>query len=91
MLWRFWSLWAFLLLAEKDVITRMEPQKGGICQTLWTLQLLDLQQGPVRRIDEVYRSVDYSAPLLPPFLTFSDEMEPLMPMPGQNYKSFGMR
>eukprot|EP00200_Dunaliella_tertiolecta_P006484 CAMPEP_0202342542 /NCGR_PEP_ID=MMETSP1126-20121109/3063_1 /ASSEMBLY_ACC=CAM_ASM_000457 /TAXON_ID=3047 /ORGANISM="Dunaliella tertiolecta, Strain CCMP1320" /LENGTH=1296 /DNA_ID=CAMNT_0048933515 /DNA_START=311 /DNA_END=4201 /DNA_ORIENTATION=- len=43
------------------------------------------------RIDDVYDGVDYSAPLLPPSLELSDELEPVLAHPRQSYKAKGMR
>eukprot|EP00983_Pelagomonas_calceolata_P077557 1153917-Pelagomonas_calceolata.AAC.5 len=43
------------------------------------------------RIDEVYGGVDYSAPLLPPFLELSDQLEPVNVNGIQSFKAAGMR
>eukprot|EP00983_Pelagomonas_calceolata_P130755 1161712-Pelagomonas_calceolata.AAC.9 len=43
------------------------------------------------RIDEAYEGVDYSAPLLPPFLELSDELQPVNIKQGQSFKAAGMR
>eukprot|EP00983_Pelagomonas_calceolata_P108496 1159464-Pelagomonas_calceolata.AAC.12 len=43
------------------------------------------------RIDDVYNGVDYSAPLLPPSLELSDELQTVFVRPRQSFKANGMR
>eukprot|EP00200_Dunaliella_tertiolecta_P016199 CAMPEP_0202420912 /NCGR_PEP_ID=MMETSP1128-20130828/50064_1 /ASSEMBLY_ACC=CAM_ASM_000463 /TAXON_ID=3047 /ORGANISM="Dunaliella tertiolecta, Strain CCMP1320" /LENGTH=971 /DNA_ID=CAMNT_0049028911 /DNA_START=73 /DNA_END=2985 /DNA_ORIENTATION=- len=45
----------------------------------------------VLRIDKVYQGVNYSAPLLPPFLELSDELEPVRVYPRQSFRASGFR
>eukprot|EP00967_Tisochrysis_lutea_P145743 scaffold274026_cov17-Tisochrysis_lutea.AAC.1 len=60
--------------------------------TVCSLQVQQLSDANgTLRIDEVYEGVDYSAPLLPPFLELSDELEPVTVKLKQSFKAAGMR
>ncbi|KAF5828610.1 hypothetical protein DUNSADRAFT_17323 [Dunaliella salina] len=78
-------------IARPNSLVRLDTNYLSCCGIKpMTIQQLSTVNRTLR-IDEVYEGVDYSAPLLPPFLELSDELEPVTVKLQQSFKAAGMR
>ncbi|KAF5834861.1 nucleotide cyclase [Dunaliella salina] len=78
-------------MTRPSMVVRLDTNFLSCCgtQPLPTERLISADN--TLHIDEVYGGVDYSAPLLPPFLELSDFLQPVNVNERQSFKAAGMR